>query len=92
MLIAVFILKSYFYDFIYYWQYQWLSLCPFRPDLIDFENLKRSNAHYNLQNAFNVAEKELGLTKLLDPEGEWLQSPQKHLTSSRSHWQAGVAE
>ncbi|XP_056909732.1 spectrin family protein isoform X3 [Takifugu flavidus] len=39
-----------------------------RPDLIDFENLKRSNAHYNLQNAFNVAEKELGLTKLLDPE------------------------
>uniref|UniRef100_A0A665U6K9 Spectrin beta chain n=1 Tax=Echeneis naucrates TaxID=173247 RepID=A0A665U6K9_ECHNA len=33
-----------------------------------FDNLKRSNAHYNLQNAFNVAEKELGLTKLLDPE------------------------
>lgn len=41
-----------------------------RSDLIDFDNLKRSNAHYNLQNAFNVAEKELGLTKLLDPEGE----------------------
>lgn len=41
-----------------------------RPDLMDFDNLKRSNAHYNLQNAFNVAEKELGLTKLLDPEGE----------------------
>uniref|UniRef100_A0A672Q060 Spectrin beta chain n=1 Tax=Sinocyclocheilus grahami TaxID=75366 RepID=A0A672Q060_SINGR len=39
-----------------------------RSDLIDFDNLKRSNAHYNLQNAFNVAEKELGLTKLLDPE------------------------
>ncbi|KAK1788478.1 hypothetical protein P4O66_015995 [Electrophorus voltai] len=39
-----------------------------RPDLIEFESLKRSNAHYNLQNAFNVAEKELGLTKLLDPE------------------------
>uniref|UniRef100_A0A672Z4V8 Spectrin beta chain n=1 Tax=Sphaeramia orbicularis TaxID=375764 RepID=A0A672Z4V8_9TELE len=39
-----------------------------RPDLIEFDNLKRSNAHYNLQNAFNVAEKELGLTKLLDPE------------------------
>uniref|UniRef100_A0A3B3CYG8 Spectrin, beta, non-erythrocytic 2 n=1 Tax=Oryzias melastigma TaxID=30732 RepID=A0A3B3CYG8_ORYME len=40
-----------------------------RPDVIEFDNLKRSNAHYNLQNAFNVAEKELGLTKLLDPEG-----------------------
>ncbi|XP_076848937.1 LOW QUALITY PROTEIN: spectrin family protein [Brachyhypopomus gauderio] len=39
-----------------------------RPDVIEFESLKRSNAHYNLQNAFNVAEKELGLTKLLDPE------------------------
>uniref|UniRef100_A0A3Q3AMB9 Spectrin beta chain n=1 Tax=Kryptolebias marmoratus TaxID=37003 RepID=A0A3Q3AMB9_KRYMA len=39
-----------------------------KPDLIEFDNLKRSNAHYNLQNAFNVAEKELGLTKLLDPE------------------------
>ncbi|KAI1903617.1 hypothetical protein AGOR_G00029050 [Albula goreensis] len=39
-----------------------------RPDLIEFDTLKRSNAHYNLQNAFNVAEKELGLTKLLDPE------------------------
>uniref|UniRef100_A0A8B9RDT4 Spectrin beta chain n=1 Tax=Astyanax mexicanus TaxID=7994 RepID=A0A8B9RDT4_ASTMX len=39
-----------------------------RSDLIEFDTLKRSNAHYNLQNAFNVAEKELGLTKLLDPE------------------------
>ncbi|XP_037544037.1 spectrin family protein isoform X1 [Nematolebias whitei] len=39
-----------------------------RSDLIEFDSLKRSNAHYNLQNAFNVAEKELGLTKLLDPE------------------------
>uniref|UniRef100_A0A3Q2YID1 Spectrin beta, non-erythrocytic 2 n=1 Tax=Hippocampus comes TaxID=109280 RepID=A0A3Q2YID1_HIPCM len=39
-----------------------------RPDLIEFDTLKRSNAHYNLQNAFNVAEKEMGLTKLLDPE------------------------
>uniref|UniRef100_A0A8D2LFG8 Spectrin beta chain n=1 Tax=Varanus komodoensis TaxID=61221 RepID=A0A8D2LFG8_VARKO len=39
-----------------------------RPDLIDIDNLKKCNAHYNLQNAFNIAEKELGLTKLLDPE------------------------
>lgn len=47
---------------------------PCRPDLIEFENLKRSNAHYNLQNAFNVSEKELGLTKLLDPEGGCINS------------------
>uniref|UniRef100_A0A1A7Y081 Spectrin beta chain n=1 Tax=Iconisemion striatum TaxID=60296 RepID=A0A1A7Y081_9TELE len=39
-----------------------------RPDLIDFDKLKKSNAHYNLQNAFNMAENHLGLTKLLDPE------------------------
>ncbi|CAB1332984.1 unnamed protein product [Coregonus sp. 'balchen'] len=41
-----------------------------RPDVIEFDTLKRSNAHYNLQNAFNTAENKLGLTKLLDPEGE----------------------
>lgn len=63
-----------------------MLLCLFRPDLIDFENLKRSNAHYNLQNAFNVAEKELGLTKLLDPEGEQPQTLQKNTPlSSKSH-------
>uniref|UniRef100_A0A8C9ZZG3 Spectrin beta chain n=1 Tax=Sander lucioperca TaxID=283035 RepID=A0A8C9ZZG3_SANLU len=39
-----------------------------RPDLIDFDKLKKSNAHHNLQNAFNLAEQHLGLTKLLDPE------------------------
>ncbi|XP_047434316.1 spectrin beta chain, non-erythrocytic 1 isoform X1 [Mugil cephalus] len=39
-----------------------------RPDLIDFDKLKKSNAHYNLQTAFNMAEQHLGLTKLLDPE------------------------
>lgn len=43
-----------------------------RPDLIDFDKLKKSNAHYNLQNAFNLAEQHLGLTKLLDPEGKEL--------------------
>lgn len=42
----------------------------YRPDLIDFDKLKKSNAHYNLQNAFNLAEQHLGLTKLLDPEGK----------------------
>ncbi|XP_068455690.1 spectrin beta chain, non-erythrocytic 1-like isoform X2 [Clinocottus analis] len=39
-----------------------------RPDLIDFDKLKKSNAHHNLQNAFNLAEQHLGLTRLLDPE------------------------
>lgn len=54
----------------------WFLLCSTvvlpRPDLIDFDKLKKSNAHYNLQNAFNLAEQHLGLTKLLDPEGKEL--------------------
>ncbi|XP_078283992.1 spectrin beta chain, non-erythrocytic 1-like isoform X2 [Rhinoraja longicauda] len=46
-----------------------------RSDLIDFDKLKKSNAHYNLQNAFNVAEQQLGLTKLLDPEDVSVDQP-----------------
>ena len=45
-------------------------MCVCRPDLIDFDRLKKSNAHHNLQNAFNLAEQHLGITKLLDAEGE----------------------
>lgn len=41
----------------------------FRPDLVDYGSLQRSNATHNLQQAFNVAERNLGVTKLLDPEG-----------------------
>uniref|UniRef100_A0A8C4YQG1 Spectrin beta, non-erythrocytic 4 n=1 Tax=Gopherus evgoodei TaxID=1825980 RepID=A0A8C4YQG1_9SAUR len=40
-----------------------------RPEIIDFSKLSKSNATYNLQQAFNVAEQQLGVTKLLDPEG-----------------------
>ena len=46
------------------------NVAPFRPDLIEFHKLTRSNATHNLQLAFNVAEQHLGLTKLLDPEGD----------------------
>lgn len=49
-------------------------LClPSRPDLIEFHKLTRSNATHNLQQAFNIAEQQLGLTKLLDPEGKNVQ-------------------
>lgn len=53
-----------------------LSLFPLllsfslRPDLVEYNSLKKSNPTHNLQNAFNVAEQKLGVTKLLDPEGE----------------------
>lgn len=40
-----------------------------RPDLINLEKLSKATPTYNLNNAFNVAEDKLGLTKLLDAEG-----------------------
>uniref|UniRef100_A0A913HUS6 Spectrin beta chain n=1 Tax=Strongyloides stercoralis TaxID=6248 RepID=A0A913HUS6_STRER len=39
-----------------------------RPELIEYEKLKKSDALNNLNNAFEVAEQKLGLTKFLDAE------------------------
>ncbi|KAL1138874.1 hypothetical protein AAG570_008936 [Ranatra chinensis] len=46
-----------------------------RPDLVQFEKLSKSNALYNLNSAFNVAEDKLGLTKLLDAEDVFVEQP-----------------
>ncbi|EEC14090.1 spectrin beta chain, putative [Ixodes scapularis] len=46
-----------------------------RPDLIQYEKLSKSNAIYNLNNAFNTAEQKLGLTRLLDPEDVFVDNP-----------------
>ncbi|KAK9410404.1 spectrin beta chain erythrocytic [Crotalus adamanteus] len=46
-----------------------------RPDLIDFEKLKHSNARHNLEHAFSVAERQLGITQLLDPEDVFTENP-----------------
>ncbi|TNM95777.1 hypothetical protein fugu_016860 [Takifugu bimaculatus] len=46
-----------------------------RPDLVDYSSLKRSNPTHNLQNAFNAAEQNLGVTKLLDPEDVFTENP-----------------
>uniref|UniRef100_A0A8C3IB43 Spectrin beta, non-erythrocytic 4 n=1 Tax=Chrysemys picta bellii TaxID=8478 RepID=A0A8C3IB43_CHRPI len=45
------------------------------PEIIDFSKLTKSNAMYNLQQAFNLAEQQLGLTKLLDPEDVNMENP-----------------
>ncbi|PIK36831.1 beta chain spectrin-like protein [Apostichopus japonicus] len=41
-----------------------------RPDLIQYEKLTKANPVENLNNAFNAAEHNLGISKLLDTEGE----------------------
>ena len=46
-----------------------------RQDLIQYERLSKSNAMHNLNNAFEVAEKELGIVQLLDVEDVDTDSP-----------------
>lgn len=46
-----------------------------RPDLIDFDKLKDSNARHNLEHAFDVAEHQLGIIPLLDPEDVFTENP-----------------
>jgi len=45
------------------------------PELIQYDKLSKSNAMFNLNNAFNVAEQKLGLTKLLDAEDIYVDQP-----------------
>lgn len=42
----------------------------FRPDLIEWRSVRTRVARERLENAFHVAEREYGVTRLLDPEGE----------------------
>ncbi|NXX99778.1 SPTB1 protein, partial [Centropus bengalensis] len=46
-----------------------------RPELVDFQNLTKSNARHNLAHAFGVAERYLGITPLLDPEDVFTENP-----------------
>ncbi|XP_034783719.2 spectrin beta chain, erythrocytic-like isoform X1 [Acipenser ruthenus] len=46
-----------------------------RSDLVDFDKLKKSNPTHNLRHAFDVAEQQLGVTKLLDPEDVFTENP-----------------
>ena len=45
-----------------------------RPDLIRYDQLSDNPSSYkdNLNNAFKVAEQELGIAQILDPEGDLL--------------------
>jgi hypothetical protein len=39
-----------------------------RPDLLDYRSCRGRTARDNLENAFHIADKDLGVTRLLDPE------------------------
>ena len=41
----------------------------FRPDLFDYEIASRKAANARLDYAFRIANKHLGIARLLDPEG-----------------------
>jgi len=45
-----------------------LSHCC-RPDLVDYRQARQRSARHNLDMAFNIFEREFGITRLLDPEG-----------------------
>ena len=54
----------------------------FRPDLFDYELVSRKTAHGRLEYAFRVANKTLGIARLLDPEGpSALCSPRPYLAT-----------
>jgi len=41
----------------------------FRPDLVDYRQARHRSARQNLDMAFNIFEREFGVTRLLDAEG-----------------------
>lgn len=45
-------------------------LCIFRPELVDFRRVHTQTNRQNLEQAFSTAEREFGVTRLLDPEGK----------------------
>lgn len=51
------------------------SLPSDRPDLVDWRALRQRSPRERLETAFNVMEREYGVTRLLDPEGEFSEVP-----------------
>ncbi|KAK3089530.1 hypothetical protein FSP39_004327 [Pinctada imbricata] len=49
----------------------------FRPDLFEYSTLLNKDSHYNLEHAFRVADEQLGIDRLLDPEDVDIDNPDK---------------
>ncbi|XP_052390559.1 nesprin-2 isoform X4 [Carassius gibelio] len=50
-------------------------LCSLRPDLVDLSQVQTSSHRENLERAFHLAEKELGIPRLLEPEDVDVSNP-----------------
>lgn len=44
-------------------------LCSLRPDLVDFSLTETRSNRENLEEAFRIAQQDLGIPRLLEPEG-----------------------
>lgn len=82
---SVDVVASHFFSFIFFRQVgieikdfgqSWRSGVAFhsvihaiRPDLVDMEKVRGRSNRENLEEAFTLAEAELGIPRLLDPEG-----------------------
>jgi len=42
------------------------------PALVNFDQCRKQNARTNLEQAFSVAKSQLGIPRLLDAEGQYL--------------------
>uniref|UniRef100_A0A8H7NAW0 Calponin-homology (CH) domain-containing protein n=1 Tax=Bionectria ochroleuca TaxID=29856 RepID=A0A8H7NAW0_BIOOC len=76
-------------DFSHSWK-DGLAFCALldihRPDLIDYEALDKSKHRENMQMAFDIAEKEIGIPKLLDVEDVCEAPDDKSLMTYIAYW------
>ena len=47
-----------------------INLSIFRPDLLDWRQVEKREVRERIDLAFHVMDREYGVTRLLDPEGE----------------------
>ncbi len=50
-----------------------------RPDLVNYQQLNKNNAAANLNNAFTIADRKLGISRLLEPEDVNVETPDEKI-------------
>ena len=53
----------------------------YRPDIIDYQKLNKTEPEINLSTAFEVAEEQLGIVPLLDVEGLYLNAVETQMSA-----------